>query len=110
MPNTWSRGEPLTPYDPELSKPLRKMNNQGVRDNPLIKDPEEQVNNENAQVHGDNLLGDTLKVDPRTVNVGPKLGFDMSTTKGAEIIDGRAIDGAPNVDPVSFGKSDPPVS
>uniref|UniRef100_M1DSM2 Uncharacterized protein n=1 Tax=Solanum tuberosum TaxID=4113 RepID=M1DSM2_SOLTU len=35
MPGTRSRGEFLTPYDPELRKTLRKMANQGVHNNPI---------------------------------------------------------------------------
>uniref|UniRef100_M1DAK1 Uncharacterized protein n=1 Tax=Solanum tuberosum TaxID=4113 RepID=M1DAK1_SOLTU len=30
-----SQGEPLTPYDPELNRTLRRMNNQGVLINPI---------------------------------------------------------------------------
>uniref|UniRef100_M1D8H6 Integrase core domain containing protein n=1 Tax=Solanum tuberosum TaxID=4113 RepID=M1D8H6_SOLTU len=62
MPSTWSRGEPLTPYNPELSKTLRRMNNQGVQNNPVIEEHEDGVGNENAQVPGGNLLGDVLRV------------------------------------------------
>jgi len=35
MPSTRSQGEPLTPYDPELNRTLRKMNNQGLPVNPI---------------------------------------------------------------------------
>uniref|UniRef100_M1E179 Integrase core domain containing protein n=1 Tax=Solanum tuberosum TaxID=4113 RepID=M1E179_SOLTU len=35
MPSTQSRREPLTLYDPELRRTLRKMNNQGVHNNPI---------------------------------------------------------------------------
>ena len=35
MPSTRSQGEPLTPYDPELNRTLRRMNNQRVQVNPI---------------------------------------------------------------------------
>ena len=35
MPSTQSQEEPLTPYDPELNRTLRRMNNQGVLANPI---------------------------------------------------------------------------
>uniref|UniRef100_M1DT07 Uncharacterized protein n=1 Tax=Solanum tuberosum TaxID=4113 RepID=M1DT07_SOLTU len=35
MPSTRSQGEPLTPYDPELNRTLRRMNNQGIPVNPI---------------------------------------------------------------------------
>jgi len=62
MPSTRSQGEPLTPYDPELSKTLRKLENQGVHNNPIKGEQEDVMNNENAQVRGCNLLGVALRV------------------------------------------------
>ena len=62
MSSTQTRGEPLTLYDPEFNKTFRKMNNQGFYNNPVIEEPKERVNNENVQVHDDNLLGDVLRV------------------------------------------------
>jgi len=62
MPSTRSRGEPLTPYNPKLSKTLRKMENQGVHNNPIIDEHEDEINNKNAQVRGGNLLRDALRV------------------------------------------------
>ena len=35
MPSTRSQGEPLTPYDPELNRTLRRMNNQRIPVNPI---------------------------------------------------------------------------
>jgi len=72
MPSTWSQGEPLTPYDPEMNRTLRRMNNQGVSVNPIRGELGERVGlqpprvgDENNQVPAENRLGDAFRVqDP----------------------------------------------
>uniref|UniRef100_M1DHM5 Uncharacterized protein n=1 Tax=Solanum tuberosum TaxID=4113 RepID=M1DHM5_SOLTU len=65
------------------------MNNQGVWDNPLIEEPEEQVNNENAQAHGDNVLGDALRVqDPpeRRLRDNYRVEFNTVESEGPIVL------------------------
>jgi len=66
MPSTQSRVELLTPYDPELSKTLRKKENQGGNNNPIIEEHED-----GAALRERNppepSLRDTYRVDLNTV-------------------------------------------
>ena len=52
MPSTRSQGEPLTPYDPELNRTLRRMNNQGLSVNPIGGNLDEAVELQQPRVVG----------------------------------------------------------
>ena len=69
MPSTRSQGEPLTPYDPELNRTLRRMNNQGLPVNPIGGNLDEAVEFQQPRVVGgenrglaENQLGDAVRV------------------------------------------------
>lgn len=50
------------PVQPRTKQDFEKMENLRIHNNLVVKDPADEVNNENAQVLGGNLLGDALKV------------------------------------------------
>ena len=69
MPSTRSQGEPLTPYDPELNRTLRRMNNQGLPVHPIGGNLDEAVELQQPRVVGgenrglaENQLGDAVRV------------------------------------------------
>lgn len=69
--STRSQREPLTPYDPELNRILRRMENQCVLANPNkgnLGDGESRQPplpvEANHQAHVENQLGDALWVQP----------------------------------------------
>ncbi len=72
MQSTWSRGEPLTPYDPKLNRTLRRMDNQGIPFNPnrrnLGEGPCDHIPlpiETHNHTHIENQLGDdALRVQP----------------------------------------------
>ena len=69
MPSTRSQGEPLTPYDPELNRTLRRMNNQGLPVNPIgvnlgdaVELQQQRVVGEENRGLAENQLGDAVRV------------------------------------------------
>ena len=69
MPRTRSQGEPLTSYDPELNKTLRRMNNQGLPLHPIGGNLDEAVELQQPRVVGgenrglaENQLGNAVMV------------------------------------------------
>jgi len=96
MSITRSQGEPLTPYDPELIRTLRRINNQGVPVNPIggnlgdgVELQPPRVDNENADNHSGNLLGDALRVqnpvEPR-LRDNYRVDFNTAESKGPIVL------------------------
>ena len=52
MPSTRSQGEPLTPYDPELNRTLRRMNNPRDPIDPIGGNLDEAVELQQQRVVG----------------------------------------------------------
>ncbi|XP_049410643.1 uncharacterized protein LOC125873837 [Solanum stenotomum] len=88
MPSTQSQGEPLTPYDPELNRTLRRMNYQGVPVNPIARNlgdgvelQPHRVNYENAKNQGGNLLGYALRIqNPLELRLRDNYRVDFNAT------------------------------